>query len=244
MNIILSNNVEKKIDNSEVRWCLHDQSIWIGKEKNFYEVESIIKECYGSFAWLASDDETLLFDKKNLIFRSGVIKIYEPIQVIEDYLNYEDIRKEEGNIELGQTGFFNCTIYGYTKYYSKEDILVVNKYNSPNKEIIAISITNDFSFIIKSNELVGWILKNSSSHIAPAKYGGTDIPVEYSEYTRNLLTKYLRLVNQLDMDFIDNEKLIMDLEELYSSVGNYTKVNIMSIKDNIPNIIDIIRKFY
>ena len=50
------------ISNIEIRWYL--SSVWIGKEKNYYEIEMLKNTSYGSFNWLWSDVDTILFDKQ------------------------------------------------------------------------------------------------------------------------------------------------------------------------------------
>ena len=64
-----------------MRWYLSDGSIWIGLEKTYKEIEERIPESYGSFIWLNNGADTLLFDKINGLFSTGILNVIEPINL-------------------------------------------------------------------------------------------------------------------------------------------------------------------
>lgn len=80
------NNIQI-ISNTDVRWYLSNQIIWIGKEKNYDEIDELINKSYGSFKWLWSDSDTILFNKEDLNFIGAVIKLNKPIIVKSGKMN-------------------------------------------------------------------------------------------------------------------------------------------------------------
>lgn len=241
MKIELIDNLQSNICNSNVRWYLSSQEIWIGEEKDYQEIEKSIGKSYGSFKWLFSGADTILFDKVNLTFTTGVIKVNEPINVIEGNLEFININNREGTIKLIEANNSSCELSDCTIYYSNEDVLVSYRGNLElDDQIIVFSITKDFSFIVKDKALVGWILKNSSSHITKDEINYIDSAVQSTGYTADILVKYLNLINKLSEELTseDEEKLINDFKTLYECIKTCTLPPIVAIKENILNVID------
>lgn len=80
-NMKINIDVKQSLSNTEVRWYLTSQIVWIGKEKNYNEIEELKNTSYGSFNWLWSEADTILFNEEDLDFIGAVIKLNEPIAV-------------------------------------------------------------------------------------------------------------------------------------------------------------------
>lgn len=242
MKIKLIDNLKSNINNSNIRWHLSGQIIWIGKEQNYEEIEeTLIEKSYGSVKWLYSDADTLLFDRKKLIFTTGVIKVIEPINLTEESFDFINVNSQEGTIKLDEAKYFDYEFGECTKYHFKEDILVCYESSFKLDEpIITVSITEDFDFIVKENELVGWVLRNSSRHIVKDGMNCIDSIVQNSDYTKEILVKYLSCINQLNEELMDDEeeKLKNDFKILYESIETCSESPLVAIKENILNVLD------
>lgn len=239
MKVVIIDDLKNNIDDSHVRWYLSSQEIWIGHEKNYEEIEESIEKSYGSFKWLFSEADTILFDKKNLKLTSSVVKVNEPINVTIRKLDV--INRREGTIKLVDASNFNCKLGNYTTYYSYEDTLVScrNTFKLDN-QIIALDITKDFSFIIKGNELVGWILKNSSRHLIVDEMNCIDSEFQSTDFIKITLIKYLKLIEKLNEELTsdEEEKLTNDFKVFYEYIKTCTLAPVAAIKESILNVLD------
>lgn len=241
MKVILIDNLKSKIDNSHVRWHLSSQQIWIGQEKNYYEIEESIGKSYGSFNWLFSGEDTILFDKEILKLKSGVIKVNEPINVTTRNLELFNINNREGTIKLFEPSNASCELGDYTIYYSNEDALVSSRgMLKVDDQTIVMDITKDFSFIIKEDELVGWILRNSSRHLVGDDMNCIDSGSHSVDFIKTTLVKYLILIESLNKELTidDEEKLMNDFKTLYECLETCTLTPVVVIKESIINILD------
>jgi hypothetical protein len=239
MKVAIIDDLKNNIDDSHVRWYLSSQEIWIGHERNYEEIEESIGKSYGSFKWLFSEADTILFDKKNLMFTSSVIKVNEPISLIEG--KFEVINRRKGTIKLVEASNFNCELGDRTTYYSDEDILVSAKNTLKlGDEIIELGITNDFSFIVKGDELVGCILKNSSRHLIVDRINCIDSQFQSTDFIKTTLINYLKLIEKLDEELTsdEEEKLMNDFKVLYEGIVTCTMEPVIAIKESILNVLD------
>jgi hypothetical protein len=239
MKVVLIDNLKSNIDDSHVRWYLSSQEIWIGQEKNYEEIEESIGKSYGSFKWLFSAADTILFDKENLKLTSSVVKVNEPINVTERKL--EVINSREGTIKLVEASNFSCELGDCTTYYSNEDTLVsCRSMFKLDNQIIALDITKDFSFIVKGYELVGWILKNSSRHLIGDEMNCIDSEIQSTDFIKITLVKYLKLIKKLNDELTsdEEEKLTNDFKALYERIKTCTLTPVVAIKESILNVLD------
>lgn len=237
MKIELIYGLKNKIKNCHVRWYISSQLIWIGEETDYDELEERYTNSYGSFNWLYSGNDTLLFDMESLYFEAGIIKVNEPIEIIPDKKSLPNIF--EGNIRISETKKFNYNFVGNTIYYSNEDMLVCcEEYNNQNNNIIHFGLTEDFSFDIIDNKLVGWCLKNASMHILPDEMNYINNNHENAEVDKIILTKYLYLIEIWNADTYDEEKSKESLEELYKYAKETNSFVSRAIEESISNILD------
>ncbi|MEF7493600.1 hypothetical protein V4V34_03325 [Lysinibacillus sphaericus] len=110
-------NNKQIISNTYVRWYLSSQIIWIGKEKNYNEIEELKNISYGSFEWLWSNSDTVLFNKEDLNFIGAVIKLNEPLMVKNIKMDKVLLEEREGNIEISEERNFKCNLSDFTEYY-------------------------------------------------------------------------------------------------------------------------------
>lgn len=241
MKIKIIDNIENGINNSSIRWQLSTHQIWIGDAKDYAEVEALIPKTYGSFKWLFSDSQTLLFDRNRLIFMTAVIDIMGPIEIIKQSFEIESINNQKGTIQLVKARNFDCDFTGDTKYYYKEDVLIsYNKNLKLDTDMLIVRITNDFGFIIKEDEIVGWILSNASNHIGNEDENLIDSEIETSICYKEILVEFLILVNLFssELNDIEEEKLKNDLEILYERIKNNNKPVVVEMKEAILNMLD------
>ncbi|MHC5215109.1 hypothetical protein ACYSNR_00470 [Enterococcus sp. LJL128] len=240
MKISISKLKSKRIGYSIVRWYPASQEIWIGEEKNYKEIEEKIPKSYGSFQWLFSEDDTLLFDRKSMLLTSAIIKISEPIIVESNNFSYS-LETIEGTLELEDKGNLFMHLSDQTIYYKNQDILL--SYNEELKDfnqVVLVKLTEDFSFVLRENQLLGFLLRNSSRHVLPeSKYIVQDRNEEIKQ-NREVLTDYLNLIQLLDLDLTDKKEKVLEakfqeiVERLETNSSDFSE----GIKESIENILD------
>ncbi|WP_414853401.1 hypothetical protein [Brevibacillus sp. IT-7CA2] len=234
-------NDRQFISNSEVRWYMSSQVVWIGKEKNYYEIEELIGKCYGSYKWLWSDEDTILFDQEHLNFIGAVIKLNEPIIVKRDKININSIEEKYGSIEISEKRNFDCKLSDFTEYYLEDDILLThsNKWDVNNFSI-EIKITSDFSVIVQNNEMMGIMIYKASTHLLPE---GIYQIGENENIDSDLCLKiasYFKLLEKIDDDLTQHEELELkkSFMEIYDQVLPYDKLGYIALRDTILNVVD------
>lgn len=238
MNVELIRKFKNKIKNNHVRWYLSSQIVWIGEEKE-YDIEKYYNNSYGSFNWLHSGEDTILFNNENLEFKLGIMKVAEPIEVVSGNLNI--INELEGNIKLTDSENCNCRLSGETIYYKDEDLLVSKKEQTLFKEgVISVRITKEFYFDVIDAELVGWKLKNASRYIVSDKKIFIKNNIQNIESDKVILIRYIELVNILDTDMnIFKEKQLKDeFKKLGKYVENHNSSVSEAIKESVLNILE------
>lgn len=238
MDIIINKNIENNFTDKNVRWYLSDGSIWIGLEKIYKEIEEKIPESYGSFIWLNNGADTLLFDKMNALFSTGIVDVMEPINLESNVFN-NDINCVTGTIEIVKKEYCDFIFESEITYDINQDALIsCPENNLRDNLIIVVKLTNDFNFIIKENKLVGWILRNASQHISviendTIEYG---LEVENLNLLKACLVEYIKAINKLETDFIT--EALEDLRSLYEELklNNLSQINV--IKESILGILD------
>ncbi|MCP1226634.1 hypothetical protein [Sebaldella sp. S0638] len=238
MDIIIKENIENNFTDKNVRWYLSDGSIWIGLEKTYKEIEKRIPESYGSFIWLNNGADTLLFDKMNALFSTGLLNVIEPINLESSVFN-NDIDCVTGTIEIVKKEYCYLTFESEITYDINQDALIsCPENNLRDNSIIVVKLTNDFNFIVKENKLVGWILRNASQHIRVAENNTIEygLDVENLNLLRACLVKYIKGINKLDTDFLT--EALEDLRSLYEELKLNNLAQINMIKESILGILD------
>ena len=143
---------------------LLDQSLWIGDIKNGFDIEEKYSTTVGSYSFLWDDNNTLLFDKRDLMFDS-LLYLF-PQKVIND-INLDLNSKSINSIELITSQNFNDKSYQCLSYDQEKDNLIFfyDIDEVKNESVDTISLVKDFDFIVNNNAIVGSILYNSTCYL-------------------------------------------------------------------------------
>jgi hypothetical protein len=232
----------QSMSNTEVRWYLSSQIVWIGREKNYDEIEKLKNISYGSFDWLWSDADTVLFNRDGLKFLGAVIKLKEPINVKRDKMDIKLIVEEKhGNIKIGEKKNFNCKLSDFTEYYVEDDIILSYSEKWNKKEpVVEIKLTVDFSVVLQNDEMVGFIIYNASKHLLP---DGVHFVEDRGNVEPDLLIKlssFFELIEMMDNDLTQNEEseIKNSFMEMYEEILPYDEPSYIALKDTILNVVD------
>ena len=193
------------LNNSDVKWYLFDEKLWITKYKDYSEVEKSILKSVGSFNWLYENNDTVLFNKEgrfetaiiDLAGRINIGKFKEYTELIKLGKKWDLFLAEKKNIDFE----FDSSIV----YAENEDILFSFPKKFDNQKDSIIFIVDDFGVVIINHQLKGWCLKKASEHIC--------ISQEYNkEINSQVLARYLNALKLWEEDE-DATKLKCLLEE-------------------------------
>ncbi|WCR26051.1 hypothetical protein L3476_22625 [Paenibacillus thiaminolyticus] len=242
-NMKINIGVKQSISNTEVRWYLTSQIVWIGKEKNYNEIEELRNISYGSFNWLWSDADTILFNQEGLDFIGAVIKLNEPIMVKRGKIDIKPLEEKVGNIKISEKGNFHCRVSDFTEYYFEDDILLSysDKWNGTSPSI-EIKLTSDFSAVLQNNEMMGIVIYNASKHLLP---DGMHQVVENEAVNSDICIKlcsFFELLEKMDddLDQYEESELKSAFMEIYEQVLPYDKPSYIALRDTIINVVDYI----
>lgn len=237
---ITFNTSNSKFKDMEVRWYLSNQNIWIGTQRNYSEIEDLIPKSYGSFQWLWSEADTLLFDRDSLILNAAILKIKEPINLNASKFSMNSIENMESSICIKNKDNFSISLSDSVDYFYKDDILFSQTSGLvEDLRTIKCMITEDFGFIIQNNLLMGWVLYNASIHLTPE--GNSIISKNDPIPSLNkVLGEYLDIVKQLESNSTEIEEDLFKskLTELFESVSAYSQPQFIAIKTSIENILE------
>lgn len=224
MNVYVKTE-ESIIRNNDIKWYLVDEALWITVFENYEDIERNIGNSYGSFNWLYNVNDTILFEKQNGKFVLAIINLTGKIKVLDNLVNLE-VEKKRGDLFLVNKEHYDFEFKNAVCYAYKTDCL----YSCPqhiNKNIIQLSITEDFSFLIYDDFLVGWWLKNASRHLVVAdKY-----EIKIDEKTE-ILAHYLEALKIWEQDE-SNREMLMALLETVQEKGDIISLAIKECLDNI-----------
>lgn len=238
-NMKINIDVKQSLSNTEVRWYLTSQIVWIGKEKNYNEIEELKNTSYGSFNWLWSDADTILFNEEDLDFRGAVIKLNEPIAVKKGGMDINLVEEKVGNIKISEKRNFNCKLSDFAEYYFEDDILLSysDKWNGTSQSI-EIKLTSDFSVVLQNNEMMGIVIYNASKHLLP---DGMHQVVENEAVNADLCIKlcnFFELLEKMDDDLAEESELKNAFMEIYEQALPYDEPNYIALRDTIINVVD------
>lgn len=238
LQVIFLDKRSCNFDNSDVRWYLSGQEIWIGKENNYEEIEEFTGKAYGSFNWLYSSADTLIFDKDTLEFKSGIFKVKEPVTVSNNEI--KNVITKEGTIALAERKNTDCELCIISKYNPDADTLISYNIKVDFKETVNVfHITDDFYFIINDDEPAGIVLKNASKHIVKDDCNNVVVPEKNNDFAKSVLEKYLYLIERLNADIeSDEEALKNDFKLLLEQIQTSTIQSVTAIRENIVSILD------
>ncbi|MGV6935549.1 hypothetical protein ACWA2B_08520 [Paenibacillus sp. CMM36] len=240
MKIIIDEK-QSIISNTEIRWYLSSQIVWIGKEKNYNEIEKLRNTSYGSFEWLWSDADTILFNRDGLGFIGAVIKLNEPIIVKKSKMDVKLIEEEYGDIKISDKSNFNCKLSDFTEYYVEEDILLSysEKWSGTNPSI-EIKMTSDFSVILQNNEMMGIVIYKASKHLLPDGIHQIGEVEDIKSDLRIRLGCFFELLEKMEDDLTQHEELELKnaFMEIYEQVLPYDAPSYIGLRDTILNVVD------
>lgn len=235
-------NNKQIISNTYVRWYLSSQIIWIGKEKNYNEIEELKNISYGSFEWLWSNSDTVLFNKEDLNFIGAVIKLNEPLMVKNIKMDKVLLEEREGNIEISEERNFKCNLSDFTEYYIEEDnLLSYSEKWDRAKLSIEVKITSDFSVFLQNNEMVGILIYNASNHLLPDEVYQVDANENIDSNLCIKLGRFFELLEKIDNDDLTQHEELELKEvflEIYEEVLPYNELSYVALKDTIENVVD------
>ncbi|WP_228469520.1 hypothetical protein [Paenibacillus sp. JNUCC31] len=239
MKVIIDHNLSDI--NEEIRWYLSSQIIWIGKAKDYKEIEELKKTSYGSFDWLWSDADTILFNKDDLNFSGAVIKLTEPINVIKEESDIKQFEVKSGSIKLRVKKNFSNKLSHITEYYTKEDKIISysEKWNK-SERVVLVSMTGNFSFVLQTDEMVGFILVNASKHIISDGIHFVEARGAAEPDFSLKLSMFLELVEMMESEIpeIEESELKKSFAKIYEEILPYEGTNYIALRDTILNVID------
>lgn len=233
-------NSESKFKNIQARWYLSSQNIWIGLQKKHFEIEELIPKSYGSFQWLWSEADTLLFDRESLILSTAILKINGLINLKPDKFALSMAEKSSCNISLKYKDNFSISLSDTVDYFMGEDILFSYVSNLDHTiKLTKCMLTDDFGLIVQNDLLMGWILYNASIHLVPDE----DVFVNQDNSLlglRKVLGEYLEIVKHLDTvsTEIEEDEVKNKLKLLHQDIRDYSNPQFIAIKNSISNILE------
>lgn len=239
MKLIIDNNLSDI--NEEIRWYLSSQIIWIGKAKDYKEVEELKKTSYGSFDWLWSDADTILFNKDDLKFSGAVIKLSEPINVIKEKSDIKQFEGRNGIIKLRDKKNFNSKLSYITEYYPREDkIISYSETWDKLERVVLVNMTGNFSFVLQNDEMVGFVLENASKHIISDSIHFVEERGAVEPDFSLKLSAFLELVEMMESEIpeIEESELKKSFAKIYEEILPYEGTNYIALRDTILNVID------
>lgn len=158
---ILIENQYSNLSNSDVKWYLADEKLWIAKHNEYKDIEKSIEISIGSFNWLYEINDTVLFRKYDKTFETAIMDLAGKIHI--GVLDSIICTKNEikGNLVLKENENFNFEFPYPITYIKKEDCFI-SYLVELKEEIVLLFIADDFAFIIVDDRLEGWIVKNAS----------------------------------------------------------------------------------
>ena len=239
MKLIIDNNLSTH--NEEIRWYLSSQIIWIGKEKDYKEIEEMKKKSYGSFDWLWSDVDTILFNKDDLKFSGAVIKLAEPINVIKEESDIRHFEEINGSIILRDKENFSSKLSHITEYYPGEDkIISYSEKWDKLEQVVLVNMTGDFSFVLQNDEMVGFIFVNASKHIISDGIHFVEARGAVEPDFSLKLSMFLELIEIMESEIpeIEESELKKSFTKIYEEILPYEGTNYIALRDTILNVID------
>lgn len=210
--------------NSDIKWYLFDEKLWISKYNNYAEVEESILRSAGSFNWLYEANDTLLFDKEEGGFETAIIDLSGKITTgpYEKYASMIQAGKK-GNLFLAEKRNSNFEFLSPVIYAESTDILFSFPMNLENQEHSILFIVDDFGFVIMDQKLKGWILRKASKHIYIDEENNQEI-------TPHILEKYLNSLKIWEEreDAAELKKMLEERTIRESKFGHALKECIMS----------------
>ncbi|AIQ11386.1 hypothetical protein [Paenibacillus durus] len=239
MKLIIDNI--QTIINEEIRWYLSSQIIWIGKAKDYKDIEELKKNSYGSFDWLWSDADTILFNKDDLKFSGAVIKLTEPINIIKEESDIKQIEVKHGSIKLREKKNFNSQLSYITEYYPREDkIISYSEKWDKLERVVLVDMTENFSFVLQNDEMVGFVLVNASKHVVSDSIHFVEERGTVEPDFSLKLSLFLELVEMMENEVaqIEETELKKLFTKIYEEILPYEGTNYIALRDTILNVID------
>lgn len=191
-NMIKMKVIEKyqnsDLNNSDVKWYLFDEKLWVTKHKDYSAIEKSILKSAGSFNWLYESNDTMLFDMEGR-FETAIIDLAGRIKVgtLKKYSNYITTGKK-GDIFIAEKKYVDFEFMAPIIYAEDEDILYSFPPQFDIQKDFIILIVDDFGFVIVCHQLKGWFLKRASGHVCITREYNKDI-------TPHMLARYLNALN-------------------------------------------------
>ncbi len=238
MKVEIIENVNSNFKDTNVRWDVSSSTIWLGKEKNWKEVDKLIDYSYGCFQFNWNTADYILFNKEDLILTTAVVIIHDPIFIKHDKI--KSIENKNGTLKILEKDNFDFESSDSTTYYVDDDSLVgLKKENLLQVGVVSLNLTNDFSFLIANNDIVGWILRNASTHIVTNELDYINFDEHQSELAKEVLPQYLDLTSKADlqMSVEENKELKENLQKLLKYLGESTSRSVVALKDEIEDLL-------
>ncbi len=216
------------INNDDVKWFLFDDMLWISKYKDFLKLEENWEEYVGSYDYHGFGDDTVLFKKNSRRFTNACISYVGKISV----RNYSS---EYDNLLFGKLGDIEYTCnnekfspfeFSDVIYFNEKDMLVSLSQKIKARDCEVIYITNEFGFIVKKDELLGYVLKNSTNHI----YFDDE---KNKVINSDIIAKYILAVNK-----INHEDDITGINDLFKYLENKKENEYLLLKNKLYEIIE------
>lgn len=225
---ILIKEVNSSIQDSDVKWYLADESLWITSYSDYSGVEKSIANCFGSFNWLYNVNDTLLFEKEDGKFKLAIINLTGKVEVIEAPIrNHISVKK--GEIYFLKPELCDYEFRGKVNYVCEKDYL----YSCPSEflqdnDTIILFITCNFGFFIHEQLLVGWMLKKASNHLELSTIGEKTL----AKSGNMVIAEYLRVQKKCEED-----NNLEPLVELSMRLESQDDIASLAVKECLNNIL-------
>lgn len=230
MRVLVKNQLSN-IKNTDIRWYLADEKLWITAHENYLDIEKNIKSSFGSFNWLYDVNDTVLFDRESGRFSTAIINLSGKINSLDlREISNMHFNQKEGDMFLVEKKIYDFEFPQKVYYFKRTDCLMsfpqnIDKY----KDRVALYIANDFAFIIGNTQLKGWLLKNASNYICASDKHNNNITTKASD----LLHAYFLAINIWEK----NEENSEMLKKILQNVNLKKDMVSIAIKESIMNIL-------
>lgn len=230
MRVLVKNQLSN-IRNTDIRWYLADEKLWITAHENYLDIEKTIKSSFGSFNWLYDVNDTVLFDRESGRFSTAIINLSGKINSLDSReISNMRFNQKEGDMFLVEKKIYDFEFPQKVYYFKRTDCLMSFSQNTDKyKDRVALYIANDFAFIIDNTQLKGWLLKNASNHIYVSDKHNNNITKKASD----LLHDYFLALNIWEKNEENSEMLKKILQNVYLK----NDVVSIAIKESIMNIL-------
>jgi hypothetical protein len=229
----------------EPYWSLAGREIWAHFPVGEQEYEAFFATAYGSWPFLWSGEDTVLFSKESRLLYNVSLKLPDTVQVVNRDFCTSNCVQGSGQLLLPQGIKFSLDRVGAAAYNQQTDIYFFYLVAAEGEQQdfsydCSLEVFPDLFILFHQQHYVGWKLQQASTHLTSSEHKPLALPLTTPSLRAYLADYFTFFTDSMAEQMEDrDERVRLQLLAFQAEVARQQDARFQPISEGLLNLLDV-----